>query len=81
MDGTIRILLQSCVGRNSLETLRESYEKLKREGDGNRKSSVGTDLFVLCAEIACLVSHMLITAEIYTLNIKFISVQYVFFIF
>jgi hypothetical protein len=58
MDGSIRLLLQSCRGDSEPESLFEPYEKLKQESDGNVKANVGTDLFVLCAEVACLVSYI-----------------------
>ena len=56
MDGSIRSLLHSCRRDRDPESLLEPYEKLKRESNGNVKANVGTDLFVLCAEVACLVS-------------------------
>ncbi len=58
MDGSIRSLLHNCRGDNNPECLLEPYEKLKRESSGNVKANVGTDLFVLCAEVACLVSYI-----------------------
>jgi hypothetical protein len=59
MDSSIRSLLHSCRGDNKPESLLEPYEKLKQESDGNVKANVGTDLFVLCAEVACLVSYII----------------------
>ena len=58
MDGNIRLLLESCRGDNKLESLLQLYELLKQEGTGNGPANVGTDLFVLCAELACRVSSM-----------------------
>ena len=56
MDGSIRSLIQNCQNDDKPESLLEPYEILKRESLGNVKANVGTDLYVLCAEVACQVS-------------------------
>ena len=56
MDSSIRSLLYHCRGDDKPKSLIEPYEKLKQLSIGDAKVNVGTDLFVLCAEIACLVS-------------------------
>ena len=58
MDGNIRSLLENCHRDNKLKSLLQLYELLKRESSGNGPANVGTDLFVLCAEVACRVSSM-----------------------
>ncbi|XP_028390807.1 LOW QUALITY PROTEIN: cilia- and flagella-associated protein 46-like [Dendronephthya gigantea] len=54
MDSSIRSLLYNCRGDDEPKSLIKPYEKLKQLCTGDAKVNVGTDLFVLCAEIACL---------------------------
>ena len=53
MDGSIRVLLHSCLEENDPNSVMEPYHKLKKESERNGKSNVGTDLYVICAEAAC----------------------------